>query len=243
MNIIGLTKEEILGLNPRDIRISLQPEEVLYIAETMKAHAKVKNFQSKYHTLLKGGMHAGEFWNSKVFLKPENIREIIAFQLAYRFNREWGSAMGPDSGGGIPTGATELGKDIAKILDIKHVLLEKENGRIEVKSHLIATEILALFDDFCTEGTAFKEAVRAIKLKNSTVVILPYANYILNLGGLEYINVEIYGKTRRFQIIALANASVAHFKPDNCPYCKTGSLAVKPNETDEMWEEFVACCS
>ena len=242
MNIIGLTKEQILGLNPCDIRISLQPEDILYIAEILGAHLKV-NPQAKYHPKLKSGMHAGEFWNSGAFLQYKNIRTIIAYQVACKFNREWGRAMGPDSIAGIPRGATKLGKDMAKILEIRHVSMIKEDGHIKMESSINTTEIIVLVDDICTEGTAFKETVKEIKSENPTSVILPYAIYVLNLGCLEYIQVELNGEIREFQIIALANYPVTHWKPEDCPFCKAGSLAVKPNETEEIWQEFIAQCS
>ena len=244
LKIIGMAKEELLGLHPDSLKRPgsiqlLTEEEVVYIAETIGAFWKYNYEAAKrgkvgLHAELKSLLHSDGFFISRILLEHPNIRTIMADQQALRFNQLGISK--PDWVAGIPDGATELGKEVAELLGAKHAEMKKEDGRIVLVSCIPALETLLLVEDFCTRGTGFTEAVLDILLRQPAVEILPYELVIINRGGLNEISVEGFGSYKLVaKIGAVVNYRVNDWKLEECPLCKMGSKPIKPKATDENW--------
>lgn len=237
MEIIGLTKKMIVNLNPESLENQLlSKEEIVYIAKTLDSYWEynyevARQGKVGYHARLKSGRDSDGFFVSKILLQYPNILAIMANQLVLwfygltEFNK-------PDWAGGIPDGATELGKEVAKIMCVKNLEMKKENGRITLVSFVNADERVLLIEDFCTRGTGFKEAVRDIISKQPKIRFVPCELVIINRGGLKDIMVEEIGS---FGIIAAAEHRVNDWDPTECPLCKMGSIPIKPKATDENW--------
>ena len=240
LKIIGMTKEELLGLHPDSLKRPgsiqlLTEEEVIYIAETLGAHWKYNYEAAKLgkpglHAELKSLLHSDGFFVSAILLESPNIRTITADQLVLRFNQL--GIPKPDWVAGIPKGATKLGEDVAQIMGVKNAKMQKETERIELTTSIGPGESLLLIEDFCTRGTGFKEAVWDILSKQPQVKILPYELVILNRGGLREIVIEGVGS---FQVVAVVEHRVNDWQPDECPLCQMGSKPIKPKATEENW--------
>lgn len=233
--IIGMTKEELIALDPQSIDWPLSKEEIIYIAETFWAYWRydyeaAKQGRVGMHAILKSELHSDGFFISRILLEHPNIRRIFANQLVLRFNKL--KAPKPDWVAGIPDGATKLGEDVAEIMGVKNAEMKKENGRIVLVSSIGAGESLLGIEDFCTRGTGFKEAVLDILSKQPEVKILPYESVILNRGGLKEIVIEGVGS---FKVVPAVEHWVNDWKPEECPLCKMGSEPIKPKATDENW--------
>ena len=233
--VIGMTKEELVALNPQSIDWQLSAEEIVYMAKTLGAYWKYNYGASRMgkvglHAELKSLLHSDGFFVSAILLEPDNIRTIIANQLALRFNQL--GIPKPDWVAGIPKGATKLCEDVAQIMSVKNAKMKKETERIELVSSIGPGESLLLVDDFCTRGTGFKEAVADIKSKQPQVKFLPLELVVLNRGGLKEIAIEGVGG---FQVVAAVEHRVNDWKPEDCPLCKMGSKPIKSKAMDENW--------
>ncbi len=236
-NLLGLNREELLGLDPGDVRWFLTTEEVIHIIKTLGAFWSY-NYEaaelgiSGLHAELKSGLHSDGFLISRIFLAHDNIRKLFATQIFYRMQQSGLSF--PNYMAGIPTGATGLGDDVRKLCGAKEAVLEKVDGHIVLKTDLDPGSTIALVEDFTTRGTGLKETVLDIKSKNPTVKFTPYVLEIINRGGLEVIAVEGVGT---FKILPIATKRINDWKPEECLLChKYGSKTIKPKATDANWE-------
>ncbi len=239
INIVGMTKEELLKLDYRNIDWLLSAEEIIYIAEKLGAYWKydyeaAKKGKVGFHAELKSLLHSDGFFVSRILLGPDNVRKIIANQLISRFNKM--KISKPDWVAGIPKGAIKLGEDVAKLMDVKNARMQKETGQIEMVSSIGPGESLLLVEDFCTRGTGFTEAVLDIKSKQPQAKLLPLEIVVLNRGGLEEVEVRGNGS---FRVVAVVEHRVNDWLPEECPLCKMGSKPIKPKATEENWRSIM----
>ncbi len=235
LKIIGMTKEELIALDPRSVDRALTEEEVFYIAKATGSYWEydyeaAEQGRTGMHAILKSERHSDGFFISRILLESPNIRKIMAYQLVSRFDRLM--IRRPDWLVGIPDGATELGKDVAKIMGVKNAEMKKEDGRITLTTSIAPGESMLMVEDFCTRGTGFKEAVVDVLAKQSQVKLLPYELVIINRGGLKEIEVE---GVDTFQVVAVVDHRVEDWGTE-CPLCKMGSIPIKPKATDENWQ-------
>lgn len=240
LEIIGMTKEELLGLSPDTLKRPsenrlLIGQEFVYIAQTLGAfwsfdYEAAKRGKIGMHAILKSKLHSDGFFVSRILLQYQNIKTIMADQQVMRFLQL--GIPKPDWIAGIPDGATELGKEVAHSLGTRRAEMEKNEGKIALVSSIPADESLLLVEDFCTRGTGFTEAVLDIWSKQPRVRILPLELVLLNRGGLK----EIVIKDKlTAQVVAVVNHRVKDWTPLECPLCKMGSEPIEPKATDENW--------
>ena len=240
LKIIGMTKDELLGLHPDSFRRPgsiqlLTEEEVVYMAETLGAFWKYNYEAAKkgkvgMHAILKSEWHSDGFFISRILLEPSNIRRIMAEQQVLRFNQL--GIPKPDWVAGIPDGATQLGMDVAEVMGVKNAEMRKEDKHIAMVSTIAPDETLLWDEDFCTKGTGLREAVSDVLSKQPKVKILPLELVIINRGGLTEIVMEGVGN---FQVVAVADHRINDWPSPDCPLCKMGSVPIKPKATDENW--------
>jgi len=235
MQILGMSREELLGLSHQDVgRHFLTSYEIIYIAKILGAfwqynYEAAKQGRVGMHALLKSGQHSDGFFVSRILLEPENIREIIAHQMVMRI--EEAEVPIPDYVAGIPKGATELGFEISKIMGTEHARMEKIGGRIRLTQQINPNNSILLIEDFCTRGTGFAEGVMAVKEVQPDACIFPYDPVIINRGGLERVSTA-YGD---FRVLPVVEMRIQDWDHEHCPLCESGSRAIKPKETDENW--------
>jgi orotate phosphoribosyltransferase len=235
MKIIGMSREELLGLAHQDVgRHFLTSYEIIYIAKTLGAfwqydYEAAKKGRVGMHALLKSGQHSDGFFISRILLESENIREIIAHQMVMKI--EEAEVPIPDYVTGIPKGATELGFEVSKIMGTEHARMEKIGGRIKLTQQINPGDSILLVEDFCTRGTGFAEGVASVIEAVPEANILRYDPVIINRGGLEMVS-TVCGDCR---ILPVVEMRIQDWDPEVCPLCKAGSRAIKPKETNENW--------
>ena len=233
--ITEMTREELLVLEIKDIGQLLTPDEVVYMATSLGAfwaydYEAAKAGKVGMHAVLKSGLHSDGFFVSRILLHPWNMRYIMANQIVLRLREA--NIQQPDYVVGIPDGATTLGEEVTWMLGSKRALMEKVDGRICFQTYPNPDANLLLIEDFCTRGTGFIEAVRAVLMKHPTVKIIPYDPVIINRGGLREVVVEGVGK---FSVLPVVERRIQDWTPAECPLCTSGSKAIKPKATDENW--------
>ena len=235
-----MNKEEIADLNPdlfKDTLITV--DEVFYIAKTLDAfweydYKAAEAGRAGKHALLKSGLHSDGFFISRIMLGYSNIRKIMAYQLAQRIRELPITIL--DGIGGIPDGATELGEEVAQILEIRIIKMVKEDGKISLVDKIEDGSEVMLIEDFCTRGTGFQETVRDVISKHPGVLVVPYEPVIINRGGLKEVVVEGIGA---FKIVSIAEKRIDDWDPKvYCKLCKDfGSVPIKPKATDGNWKD------
>jgi len=185
------------------------------------------------HASLKSGLHSDGFFISRILLASENIRRIISSQMVMRIKEALCENDMPSGVVGVPDGATKIGEDIGKMFGINVLKMGKIEGQIVSSSPVDPQERILVVEDFCTRGTGFTEAVRAIKAAQPKAQFIPYDPVIINRGGLKIIFVEGTGE---FKICPVVEWRVQDWDPEKCPLCKMGSVAIKPKATDENWK-------
>lgn len=234
-NILSMTKEQLIKLQPEQVTRLLTTEEIVYMAKTLDAfwaydYEAAEQGRPGMHAELKSLLHSDGFFISRIMLQYPNIRKIMANQQAMRIRD---IAPKPEWVAGVPDGATELGEDLAEMLGAKVAKMVKVDGKIVLVSEIGPDETLLLCEDFCTRGTGFKEAATDIFSKQPRIRFLYYEVVIINRGGLKEIVVEGVGT---FVIVAVAEHRINDWPEEECPPCKMGSIAIKPKATDENWQ-------
>jgi orotate phosphoribosyltransferase len=236
IKIVGMTGTEITKIDPKSVKRILSFDEIMYIAMALGAFWQYDYFAgySKrrwgYHAELKSGRHSDSFFDAKIMLSFPSIKTLLARQMVLRLRRL--DTIRPDWVAGVPNGATEFTKEIARITELEFIELVKDNNHI-VSPQRLGRGNLLLFEDVCSSGTGFREAVSAIKLKSPNVRLLPIEPVILNRGWAKRIFIE--EEHENFKIVALIKCPMREWEPQECPLCEQGSKAIKPKETNENW--------
>lgn len=240
MEILRMGREELLTLKPEDISRFLTPEEVLHIAKIFGAwwaydYDAARQGRVGMHARLKSGLCSNGFFVSKILLAAESIRLIFSNQMAMLLKPVFERLGKTDWITGVPDGATRIGEDLGEIFQIKVAKMEKIDGEISLATSVGFGDTITVVEDFCTRGTGFSEAVRAIKTKQPMANISPYNPVILNRGGLAKFDVDL----ETFTILPIVNWRVKDWEPDKCPLCKMGSVPIKPKEIDDNWLKLI----
>ena len=245
-------KEELIRIDPSQIERVLAADEILHIFKVLDGLLiydcdKRREGKVGCHAELKSGRCSDGFLNSKKVLRYPNVCRLFAQQLALRFQilgTDW-----PDYATGIPDGATLLGLEFARALNIYSAKMVKEYGVIKLATPMPRGVSLLLVEDFCTKGTGFREAVLEIHKNSPGVKIFPWEMVIINRGELEVISVDPVGD---FTIAALAIHRIQDWDQDECPLCHPEmdrglpkghkippSPRIKPKATSENWEKII----
>jgi len=236
--IFSMTKEQLIALDPKDVRFFIPDEGIVHMAKGLDAYWQY-DYQAAqagrpgHHAILKSLNHSDGFFVSKIMFQYPNILEIVAFQLVYRYR--YFRYLKPEWIAGIPDGATKLGEKVAELMGARLAEMEKVDGKIKIITSMPPFSTLLLVEDFCTKGTGFKEAVADIKKQNPSVILLPYELVVLNRGGMSAILVDDIGP---FLIVPSVYYPITDWDPngkDGCPLCKMGSIPIKPKATEENW--------
>lgn len=240
IDLLSLDAARIRALDPHEVTRRLNAEEVFHIARMLGAYwfygyPAANAGRVGLHAELKSGLHSEGYFNSQVLLEPENILRLMAAQLIERF-RSTRPTIPPTHVAGVPRGATRLAQAAASLLELPLVPLKKnENSGIELVGELPAQARVIVTEDFCTRGTGFAQAVRAIR-QSSGARVLPTYLAILNRGGMDHLALEGYGV---YRVCSIAKHYIHDWRPESCPLCARGSKAIKPRGTPGNWEHLV----
>jgi len=233
LDLLKMDQKQILALNPNQINWFLSTEEIIHIADVVRAHWKYDILRTRkelnFHAQLKGLEHSDEFFYSEILFSFSNIRKIIATQISNLFNQL--GIFVPDWIVGIPKGAKVLGDEVAEILHTKSAVLEKkEDGGMVLISNMAKGDRVLIIDDFSSAGTGVRDVVQAISSKQR-VCFIPFALFALNRGGKKIISTA----EGDFIIKSLGNYKTNHWPSSECPLCKKGSIPIKPKDPVKNW--------
>ena len=197
---------------------------------------------AKPHVELTSGLHSNGFFNSeKVMENPQVLDEACDFlsnilKLTDKFfANEVDRIVGP------AMGAITLAHDMARHIS-KDKSLPCLRGYVEKKDDspgaamlfkrvsIRTGERILLIEDVITTGTSVEEAAKAVLAAKGRVH--PFILCLVNRSGLD----EVAGK----KIIALINAPIDTWAPEQCPLCQQGSEALAKPKLAENWARLKA---
>jgi hypothetical protein len=187
------------------------------------------------HAILKSGLHSDGFFASKILLAKRSVLERVAKEMATLFQRL--GIPNPQYIAGVPTSASALGVEIARLLRIKALSVAKIGGRIKLINHLPPQSSVLVVEDVCTRGTGFGETVEEIFNSQPLARFVLVSPVILNRGGLTSIEVPDVGD---FFLLPLVEKKMTDWNPEeHCFLCSVGSKPIKPKDPPGNWKILV----
>jgi len=230
-----LQRIRLAGMQQSDLPY---PEEIMKWFELLGAGWVHNGNPAKPHAVLHAGDHSTGFFLCKKVLAYGNLREVLAACIIRKLRAT--NLEKVDGVFGSPYSSILLAGDVARLLGVKIYVPEKdptdpEKKRMIFKPDDIIPEgaVLLQIEELVTTGKSCDAARDAIIAGNPYPV--KFASYV---GVLVHRPKEINcslsdGRT----IISVIERKVNAWKPDDCPLCKRGSLALFPKT---QWAELTA---
>jgi len=166
------------------------------------------------HFKLTSGLHSDIYLQSALVLQHPEAAEKLGIALADAF-RDAGArtVLAPAIGGIL------VAHEVARALGVRALFTERDNGVMTLRRGftLERGERCLVVEDVITTGGSTREVVDCVTAAGGDVV---------GVGSL----IDRSGGAASFAVkrVALATVKAATFKPEECPLCKTGSVAIKP---------------
>jgi len=184
------------------------------------------------HALLTSGLHSNGYLNVNQVTMFPNYREVLAERLIEKIQqitKEKIDAVISSSSAGI-----HIGGEVARQLGVVSLFTEKKDkdqvwsGRFDLSP---GARILQIEDLITTLGTARK--VREAVSELPGIELLREDNKIL-LGVVVHRPAKLQ-EYLDYKVVSLWDLEIHNWKPEECPLCKNGSVALKPKPN---WQEF-----
>ncbi|OGE82749.1 MAG: hypothetical protein A3B10_01845 [Candidatus Doudnabacteria bacterium RIFCSPLOWO2_01_FULL_44_21] len=183
-----------------------------------------------YHAIMVSGLHTNGFVNVSTYLAETNLCEILVRQMIRCLINEHDR---PDVVVGPGNAAITISFEIARQLGARHGFTEKADdgrptkigGRMRIRPGervMIVNELMSTMDGStlqCKEG---------VLRHQPGATILPYAPVLVNRSGYD----QLIDGT---EVRSMFRFRMQTWRPEDCPYCKVGSKAIKPKITEENW--------
>lgn len=195
----------------------------------------IKNYYIKADALLEGhflltsGNHSKYYLQSaKVLEKPE-IAQILAEELAKQildYGIKVDCVCSPAIGGII------AGYELARALKVRFIFTERVNGVMNLRRGFSVSlnEKILICEDIITTGGSAAESAECVKNFGANVVAfcaLASRGFCKRIGSSLAPKVECKLPID-VPFFALADFLFDMYKADECPMCKSGSVAIKP---------------
>lgn len=165
------------------------------------------------HFLLSSGLHSNKYFQcAQLFQYPEESAKLMK-ELALKITEPVDVVIGPALGGIV------MAFELARQLQSRAIFTEREGLEMKLRRnfHINQGESVLVAEDVVTTGKSTLEVV----------------NIVEKLGGdikgiacvIDRRNPEI---ELPFPVYSLIKLEVETFKPEECPLCQQGSLAIKP---------------
>lgn len=186
----------------------------------MLTDEQIKEIFTKTHVLLNGhfrltsGLHAAQYMQCAQLLQYPEYTEVLLKQLAEYFADEKITVVT-----GPATGAIILAYEAAKHLKARSLFTEREDGKMTYRRGftLSPEDRVLVVEDVVTTGGSVREVIEATQATGATVVGVGVL--VDRSGGKVDFGVPLK---------ALLTVDIKTYKPEECPMCAEGSVAVKP---------------
>ena len=166
------------------------------------------------HFILTSGLHSGAYFQcAKVFQYPWH-GELLCSELADHFKNEKIDLVVSPAVGGIV-----VGQEVARILRVRSIFLERSDGKMILRRGFEVSkgERVLVVEDVTTTGGSVKEVIDALKERGCEIVAVTAV--VDRSGGKVEFGVPYF---------SLFQMEVVNYPQEDCPLCKSGSIAIKP---------------
>lgn len=166
------------------------------------------------HFKLTSGLHAAKYLQCAQLLQYPEEAAPLCEQLAANFTDQGVTVVaGPATGGII------MAYEIARILKVRNIFGERENGTMTFRRgfRLTPADKVLVVEDVVTTGGSVQELITAIRKTGAEVVGV--ASFVNRSGGKVDFGIPF---------VSLVKLDIQTYQPEDCPMCKAGSVAVKP---------------
>ncbi|MGI8788609.1 MAG: orotate phosphoribosyltransferase [Pyrinomonadaceae bacterium] len=185
----------------------MNPEDIL-------KHFKQTDALLEGHFILSSGLHSANYLQCALALQyPSDAAKFGRAIAEHYTDAQIETVASPAIGGLI------IGYEVAKALNVRFVWTERENGAMALRRgfSLKETERILVVEDVITTGGSTRECIAALEKHGAKIV--GAASIIDRSGGAANVGVPR---------IALVSLEVPSYKPEACPLCAGGKIAVKP---------------
>jgi len=166
----------------------------------------------KGHFLLASGMHSGNYFQAQALLQYPDKAEKAAKKLAGMWKAEKIDVVVSLAVGGIV-----LGQEIARQLKVRHIFLERKDGKFTLKRgfELKENEKVLLVEDVITTGGSVREGLEVLKQRN------------VQITGIT--SLVLRGKNDlKYPLKYLMKIDWPVYNPEECPFCRKGEPLKAP---------------
>jgi len=181
------------------------------------------------HFLLASGNHSKRYLQSAKVLEDPKRAELICNALADMIKE---SGIKIDTVCAPALGGVLAGYELARALGVRSIFVEKKEGGMELRRgfEVEKGENILICEDIITTGGSAMKASQAIEELGANVVA--FAS-LANRGFCKREGSTLDAKaecklTSNVPFFALDDFTFEMFTPEECPMCKTGSIAIKP---------------
>lgn len=183
------------------------------------------------HFLLSSGKHSGFYLQSAKILESPRLAKRLCIELGKVISEakvEFDSICSPALGGVL------AGYELASVCDKRFIFTERVNGVMTLRRgfELKKGEKFIICEDIITTGGSALESAKIIKSLGGEIVGFAA---LANRGFCKVANLNFVPKNTNqakvpsnLPLFALGNFEFDIYEPENCPFCKSGSKAVKP---------------
>ena len=181
------------------------------------------------HFLLASGNHSKRYLQSAKVLEDPKRAELICNSLANMIKE---SGIKIDTVCAPALGGVLAGYELARALGVRSIFVEKKEGGMELRRgfEVEKGENILICEDIITTGGSAMKAAQAIEALGANIVA--FAS-LANRGFCKREGSTLEAKAEcklasNVPFFALDDFTFEMFKPEECPMCKTGSIAIKP---------------
>ena len=166
------------------------------------------------HFILSSGLHSPVYLQCALALQYPADTAKFARAVAEKLQGEIFDAVASPAIGGLV-----IGYETARALNVRFVWTERENGVMTLRRGFSVepNERILVVEDVITTGGSTRECMAAIESRGAKVTRA--ASIIDRSNGKADVGVSR---------IALTSLDVPTYKPEDCPMCAAGEVAVKP---------------
>ena len=182
--------------------------------EQIIEHFRASGALLEGHFILSSGLHSSNYLQCALALQQPKDAARFGRAIAEKFeNAVFDSVASPAIGGLI------IGFAVAQALNVRFIWTERENGAMTLRRGFQIEDggKILVVEDVITTGGSTRQCIEALESRGAKVTNA--ASIIDRSNGRADVGVPR---------IALASLDVPSYKPEVCPMCARGEIAVKP---------------
>ncbi|GMO65097.1 MAG: hypothetical protein Nk1A_2150 [Endomicrobiia bacterium] len=194
----------------------IEEEELIELKELFKRNKALLSG----HFKLASGLHSDTYFQSAMIL--QNHRETIrlAKELVNKIKEndiKVDVVISPAIGGIV------IGYEVGRVLGVRSIFTERVDGKVGLRRGFAVAkdEKVLVVEDVITTGLSSTEVIDSIKYMGAVVVAV--ASLVDRSAGKVDFGVP------KFSILTF---EVKNYEKDDCPMCKSGSVAIKPGSRE-----------